>query len=173
MQLTAEQKGWWVSVVCHVAILSVLSVSWHRAVQEPPKKPSTVQLVVVEKPQPKKVVNTKRLVRKVAKKKVVAKKPTALPGDRKHAVVKGQVVPVYPKAAQNYGWEGTVAVKVRVSATGAIASIKVVQSSGHKSLDGAYIRALKQARFKPKKVMGKTVSDALVMRHTFAMGGAM
>ena len=66
--------------------------------------------------------------------------------------------------------EVEVKVRVQVSNTGNPIHIKVTQSSGHISLDNAFIRAVKQYTFKPKRVMGKNVKGSIALAYTFQIG---
>ncbi|SDC51158.1 MULTISPECIES: energy transducer TonB [unclassified Candidatus Frackibacter] len=51
-------------------------------------------------------------------------------------MVAKKLVPVYPKNAANQNVEGTVKLRVDVSATGKIMDIRILKSSGNSSLDG-------------------------------------
>jgi len=61
------------------------------------------------------------------------------------------IPPVYPRIAQESGWEGTVLVRVAVQPDGSPDSITVRKSSGHPVLDHAAMDAIKKWRFLPAK----------------------
>jgi protein TonB len=171
-RLSQEQQSWLASIVVHVLVLSVLSVSFVKVVKETEQIIVPVELVMV---QPKKVAPKQPKQRSVSKKAMpVAKtvpKPTSLPGDRKIPLVSSFVDPIYPKQALNNDWEGTVKVRVGISNTGSVNSVRVLRSSGHTVLDQAFIKAIKNYyKFKPKRSMGKDVAGSLVLAHSFSLG---
>lgn len=59
--------------------------------------------------------------------------------------------PIYPRLARQRGWEGLVALRVRVSATGEVLEVWVEHSSGHGVLDQAALTAVKSWRFRPAR----------------------
>lgn len=172
MRRTPEQQSWIISIVCHIVVVLALSISWHNNQPKQPEPYPVVSVQLVQPPQPK--IVSKRLVRKAPKPKAkVAKKPTSLPGDRPQPAAARSFQPVYPKKALNNDWEGTVKVQVTVAANGTPVAVRVVRSSGHPSLDNAFIRSIKtQGAFKPKRVMGKNVSGTIVLTHTFSLKGS-
>lgn len=130
-----------------------------------------IQVTIQARPEPKPVASPELISphpHPEAKKKPAP--PTSLPGDRPRAVVTKKMAPTYPKTAMNNEWEGTVVVSVTVSPSGTPISVMVTSSSGHRSLDQAFVRAIKtRYRFKPKRVMGKNTSSTLTLRHTFSL----
>lgn len=64
------------------------------------------------------------------------------------------VEPRYPAAARNREIEGTVYVKMLVSAGGGVESAAVARSSGSSALDGAAVEAVYRWRFSPAKDVG-------------------
>ncbi len=57
--------------------------------------------------------------------------------------------PDYPEIALDRGWEGSVVLRVNVSASGSPISVSVKQGSGRKVLDDAAIRTVKRWKFSP------------------------
>tara|TARA_A100001015_G_scaffold308684_1_gene406735 strand:+ start:2985 stop:3521 length:537 start_codon:yes stop_codon:yes gene_type:complete len=171
----AEQKSWLISVIIHVMIISTLLISVAPSLPPQTTVHVPIELAMIEpKKQAKKAVQTKQLVQKKgAKQSNQIKQPTSLPGDRIQPAISKAITPVYPKQALNNDWQGTVRVKVMINRNGGVASATVQQSSGHSILDQAFIVALKnQYKFKPKRVMGKNTDGALMVSHTFQLGGA-
>lgn len=59
--------------------------------------------------------------------------------------------PLYPRLARQRGWEGLVALRVRVSAAGEVLEAWVEHSSGHGVLDQAALKAVQSWRFRPAR----------------------
>ena len=59
--------------------------------------------------------------------------------------------PLYPRLARQRGWEGLVALRVRVSAAGEVLDAWVEHSSGHAVLDQAALKAVQSWRFRPAR----------------------
>lgn len=57
--------------------------------------------------------------------------------------------PVYPPAAQRARESGTVQLRVLVDVHGRPVEVTVARSSGHRRLDEAALRAVRDARFRP------------------------
>ncbi len=55
----------------------------------------------------------------------------------------------YPQNAREAGWEGRAVINVLVNKEGEAADTKVLQSSGHPSLDEAAIEAIKSTKWRP------------------------
>ena len=56
-------------------------------------------------------------------------------------------VPYYPRGWQDEGLQGTVRLAVLVGADGSVQDAKVVESSGHRALDKASLRAGSTCKF--------------------------
>lgn len=69
------------------------------------------------------------------------------------------IKPRYPSGARRRGEEGTVTLKVKISATGRTREVSVLNPSGFAELDDAAKRAVREARFTPGKYNGKTVES--------------
>lgn len=62
---------------------------------------------------------------------------------------KNNPAPDYPQLAVRQNWQGTVLLRVRVLATGAVESVEVLKSSGKKVLDDAAIHTVERWVFAP------------------------
>ena len=65
--------------------------------------------------------------------------------------------PAYPLSARRRNYEGTVLLDVLVRRDGRVGSIRVAESSGHKSLDQSAIRGVRKWTFHPGKRGGEPV----------------
>ncbi len=59
--------------------------------------------------------------------------------------------PDYPKGARQRGESGDVVLEIRISATGSVESVAVVNSSGYPELDNAAVKAVLRAPFTPAR----------------------
>ncbi|MBM79642.1 MAG: hypothetical protein CMJ78_03485 [Planctomycetaceae bacterium] len=66
--------------------------------------------------------------------------------------------PIYPVSAVRERVEGTVILRLTISATGQVTNVAVSESSSFEELDRAAISAVQQWRFEPAKRSGKSVS---------------
>lgn len=74
------------------------------------------------------------------------------------------VRPVYPLGARRRGEQGNVTVRAQVGADGRVDGTDIVQSSGHRELDQAALKAIRRARFSPGRRNGKPVtSESLII----------
>lgn len=76
--------------------------------------------------------------------------------------------PEYTEDARAAAIEGKVRVEVTVDATGAVKSVKVLESLGH-GLDEAAIRAVQLSTFEPAQQCGKPVSATFVVGIRFSL----
>ncbi len=75
----------------------------------------------------------------------------------------------YPKRAKAKRIQGTVKLRVTVAATGRVLRVTVLKGLGH-GLDGAAVRALKKARFKPALTSnGRAVAYTIRYRYRFRL----
>ncbi|MSR89215.1 MAG: energy transducer TonB [Candidatus Margulisbacteria bacterium] len=95
--------------------------------------------------------------------------PSELPGDRKSAIPSSPIVPVYPKYALNFEWTGTVIAEFAIDETGKVVRHRLIRTSGHDILDESFIRSVTSRHFEPKRVLGKTVSDTIQLRHDYKL----
>ena len=58
-------------------------------------------------------------------------------------------MPAYPDKSLSQSEEGMVKLQFLTDTTGKVVDAKVVQSSGHRSLDNASLNAVKECNFKP------------------------
>ncbi len=77
--------------------------------------------------------------------------------------------PAYPRLARNRGWEGTVEFKVRVLSNGKVGDVKLINSSGYKSLDQAARRAINRWRFTAASRAGRVVESWVVVPVHFVL----
>lgn len=73
------------------------------------------------------------------------------------ARVSGDHYPEYPAISRRRGEEGQVILDVEVLPSGRAGSVRVASSSGHKRLDEAALRAVKEANFQPAERRGEPV----------------
>lgn len=157
------------SLILHLLILSFFTILIPTKASIPPKTETipislSVNEIIIKKPKQK----TK--IEKINTTPAISKKPTRLPGDRKKALVTENSMPIYPKNAINYGYEGSVTIKVTINTNGQIAKIKLLKSSDHDLLDNAFIQHVKSNyRFKPKRVMGINKIDTIILSHKFKL----
>jgi protein TonB len=71
---------------------------------------------------------------------------------------KNNPAPDYPAQAARQGWQGTVLLRVRVLANGAVEAVEVLKSSGKKLLDDAAIDTVQRWVFAPS-TRGATAID--------------
>ncbi|MFH2061323.1 MAG: energy transducer TonB [Pseudomonadota bacterium] len=67
---------------------------------------------------------------------------------------KENTLPVYPVIAQKRGYHGVVELMVLVSEKGKVSSLKILKSSGYKSLDRQAVKTVKNWLFEPGKKNG-------------------
>ena len=75
--------------------------------------------------------------------------------------------PAYPAAARQRGWEGTVKLRVRVSAGGEAEQVDIQQSSGYDLLDESALEAVRQWRFIPAKRGETPIASSVVVPLAF------
>lgn len=80
-------------------------------------------------------------------------------------------LPPYPRLARKRGWQGKVLIAVHVDKKGQVGSLKLEQSSGHKSLDRAALKTLKSWRFTPATRLGQPVKSTIIVPILFQLEG--
>jgi periplasmic protein TonB len=79
--------------------------------------------------------------------------------------------PRYPLAARRSGEEGTVTLRVRVTADGRAASVNIESSSGSPSLDRAALEAVRAWRFVPARSGLENVEAWVLVPIVFRLDG--
>ena len=87
-----------------------------------------------------------------------AAKGRAGTGDQSPAAYLNNPAPGYPDSARRQRQEGTVYLRVLVSASGQASQVLIAGSSGVSSLDEAALRAVRRWRFKPASRDGRPIS---------------
>lgn len=84
-----------------------------------------------------------------------------------------KIDPVYPSAARQAGFQGTVLLKIEILANGRPGEISVARSTGYVALDEAAIAAVEKWRFVPAKDRnsGKTVACITTLPVSFRLHG--
>lgn len=77
--------------------------------------------------------------------------------------------PVYPQEAQWAGHQGRVLLIIDVDADGKVIQVTIGESSGHRSLDRAAVRAARRWRFNPAIVDGKRVPGRVPVPVSFVL----
>jgi protein TonB len=75
--------------------------------------------------------------------------------------------PDYPSRAIRRGIEGTVLVEVEVLPDGTVGDVELHQSSGHRLLDDAALKAAREGRFRPATRDGKPVASRVIVPFEF------
>ena len=78
----------------------------------------------------------------------------------------------YPEIARESGQEGTVLLKVKVSASGLVLQVSVHRSSGHTALDTAAINAVRRWKFVPAHVGNAAQEDDVIIPVSFSLEDA-
>lgn len=69
----------------------------------------------------------------------------------------GEVPIEYPIALWDQDIEGETLVRVRVTETGRVDSVEVVETSGHEAFDSAAVEGARDLRFQPARRNGKRI----------------
>jgi protein TonB len=77
--------------------------------------------------------------------------------------------PDYPSLARRLGEEGTVILRVRVTAQGQVETLHVQQSSGYGPLDSAALNAVRQWTFTPAHLAGKPQAGWVLVPIQFSL----
>ncbi len=95
--------------------------------------------------------------------------PPSPPGLPDGASLFAELSPHYPRRCRRLGHEGTVHLEVEVSASGRVASVRVVSSAGCEELDESAITAVRTAQFQPATLAGRAVPGAVVLPVAFRL----
>lgn len=79
------------------------------------------------------------------------------------------IIPTYPRLSRQRGEEGRVIILVEVRSNGNIGQISVVQSSGHRRLDNAALKAVQKAPFIPATLCGQAIDSSTELSFTFRL----
>ena len=74
-----------------------------------------------------------------------------------------QVKPRYPESARRRGIEGTVLLKMRITAQGRVEDVQVIRSAGYPDLDESAMEAVRRWRFEPARRNGAPVAEDAVL----------
>jgi len=75
----------------------------------------------------------------------------------------------YPKELADEGVEGAVQLKIEVTKTGVINGVRIVRSSGNKTLDALAVSAIKKFTFAPAEVDGEKVDSDFSYTYRFEL----
>ena len=81
----------------------------------------------------------------------------------------GNRPPSYPAAARRNGWEGTVMLRLEISATGAVTKVEVARSSGHAILDAEAVATVRTWRGEPATHSGRPIPTTELLPVRFRM----
>ena len=85
-------------------------------------------------------------------------------------VVLSRTEPVYPPAAARRGVEGWVRLRFNVDAEGSVQNLAIVEAQPPNLFDRAALQAVRQWRFKPRRVNGQAVTTPVVQTLSFRLG---
>ena len=85
------------------------------------------------------------------------------------AVTKGLFHPTYPRVSRQRGEEGTVTLQVQVLANGTAGNIVVVQSSGHRRLNDAAVKAAGRTEYEAALLLGQPVESTMELSYTYRL----
>jgi protein TonB len=77
--------------------------------------------------------------------------------------------PKYPAIAKRRGWQGTVRLRVSVSAEGYSEAVAIHSSSGHEALDESAVEAVRKWRFNPAKQGNTAVASSVIVPINFTL----
>ena len=119
-------------------------------VEEPERKPLLFSRVLTTADSPQSVaVKKEEKPRPEKKQKPVYIPPQKGAAERPQNDYLKNPAPIYPELAREMGWEGVTLLRVFVQSNGNPEEIEVENSSGHKILDDAAVKAVKKWKFKP------------------------
>lgn len=98
-----------------------------------------------------------------------AQPPRTLGTDRTAPSFTTSPPPNYPTIAIQNNWEGTVLLRVYITADGTINEVEVARSSGHPILDGAAVTAVRRWRGSPATQNGRAISTTELLPVRFKL----
>jgi protein TonB len=105
-----------------------------------------------------------------ARGEVASAPPTLSPPNYKAAYLSNPP-PAYPRVSRRNGEEGTVVLRVRVSAAGAAIQVQVERTSGSERLDAAALEAVKAWRFVPARRGAEAIEASVLVPIVFSLSG--
>lgn len=81
----------------------------------------------------------------------------------------GDIKPVYPRRSRLRGEEGSVTIRIQLSAAGTVVQAAIEKTSGFSRLDNAALKAVQDAEFSPAIKDGLPVADVLFQTFTFKL----
>lgn len=123
----------------------------------PPDTPPSQAVAIVPEPRPAPPLETPR----------PPSSPAVVTPPRSDAAYLNNPRPAYPLAARRRGDQGTVLIRVLVTAEGLAASVGLEKSSGHPALDEAALSAVKTWRFIPARQGGQPIESPYVVPIVF------
>jgi protein TonB len=82
-----------------------------------------------------------------------------------------QTVPTYPPISRRLGEQGTVLLRITVSANGDVVAAKVEKSSGYSRLDRAALEWVRRRHYHPATQGGRAIAAQTLIRYTFNLRG--
>ncbi len=127
-------------------------------------KPTPKQRKVVKKAQ-KKI--TKKLLKNktLTAKKSLSEQLKSIPSSSSQSfesLIKNYIHPVYPRIALKRELTGKVTLKLFLNSDGSVNAVKILKSSGHKSLDNAAKKAAKRWAFDSSSSLPESINKKIV-----------
>jgi protein TonB len=94
-----------------------------------------------------------------------------LKGGISNGGISKNLLPEYPELARQLGQEGLVVLKVRISKSGNVAEVTLVQSSGYELLDLSALKRVKEWKFTPATWMGVPIESWVTIPIRFKLEG--
>lgn len=113
-----------------------------------------------------------RPLQKVATESVPASAPPEEPLIEARADYLNNPLPHYPRLSKRAGEEGTVILKVRVSASGEAKAVELHTTSGYTRLDKAALEAVKKWQFSPAKQGSANIESTVLVPVKFVLQNA-
>lgn len=85
------------------------------------------------------------------------------------AALSGAFRPAYPRISHRRGETGTVTLSIQVLSDGSVGNIALLQSSGHRRLDEAALKAARKTTFTPATQLGRRIDSTTELSFTFRL----